>query len=633
MPINRVIVVVLDSAGIGELPDAVAFGDVGSHTLGNMAREVGGLQMPQMEKMGLGNIAILQGVLPQVNPTAAYGKMAEVSPGKDTTTGHWELMGLQLEKPFPLYPEGFPPEVMEAFEERIGVETLGNYPASGTEIIEELGEEHMRTGKPIVYTSGDSVFQIAAHEEIVPLNDLYDMCEQARMILRGEHEVSRVIARPFVGEPGNFTRTANRHDYSVEPPRPTVLDKLKEAGLMVYAVGKINDIFVGRGITDYIYTQDNMDGVDKTIAAIRDNRERGLIFTNLVDFDAKFGHRNNPQGYADALADFDRRLPEIVAALGEEDILIITADHGNDPTTSSTDHSREYVPILITGQAVKRGVNIGVRGTFADLGATISDILGAAAPPKGQSFKLEILTTLENASPGELLAMIEEEPVLIARLIDHTLLRPDATEQDVAKLCDEAVVYQFASVCVNPTHVRFAAERLKGSPVKSCGVVGFPLGATTTYDKIRETEQVIQFGAQEIDMVINIGALKGKDYEFVAQQIEAVVRAAHYHRALCKVIIETSYLTDEEKVMVCEFAVQAGADFVKTSTGFSGGGATVEDVTLMRRTVGPHIGVKASGGVRSFEDAAAMIRAGANRIGASSGVRIVTEAIASKERG
>lgn len=630
MQIKRLIVIVLDSMGIGELPDAAAYGDMGSHTLGNMARVVGGLQMPNMEKMGLGNIAILDGVIPQEKPTAVYGKMAEVSAGKDTTTGHWELMGLQLKWPFPLYPDGFPPEVMEPFETQIGRGTLGNYPASGTVIIEELGEEHMRSGKPIIYTSGDSVFQIAAHEEIIPIDELYKICLIARKILRGEHEVSRVIARPFVGAPGSFERTANRHDYSVVPPQPTVLDSLCERGLLVYAVGKINDIFVGQGITEYITTMSNDDGINKTIAAIKEKQDPGLIFTNLVDFDAKFGHRNNPEGYATALAAFDQRLPEITAALAEDDVLILTADHGNDPTTPSTDHSREYVPILITGAQVKPSVNIGTRQSFADLAATIADIFSINLPPKGRSFKLDFLTTLENAAVSERLEMIENDPTLIARLIDHTLLRPDATEDDVQKLCDEALQYQFASVCVNPTHVRLVADRLKGSPVKTCAVVGFPLGATTTHDKIIETEQALQRGAQEIDMVINIGALKGGDYDFVENQIAAVVQAVHHHRAQCKVIIETSYLTEAEKVAVCEFAALGGADFVKTSTGFSGSGATVEDVALMRRVVGPKIGVKASGGVRTFEDAINMITAGANRIGASSGVAIYQEAVRKK---
>ncbi len=305
MAINRIIVMVLDSVGIGEAPDAAEFGDVGSHTLGNMARVVGGLRVPNLERMGLGNIAILQGVEPQTAPTAVYGKLEEVSAGKDTTTGHWELMGVELERPFPLYPNGFPPEIMSAFEAEIGRGTLGNYPASGTVILDELGAEHLGTGKPIIYTSGDSVFQIAAHEEVIPVEELYAMCRAARRILTGPHEVSRIIARPFVGQPGSFTRTANRHDFSVSPPKPTAMDRLKDAGLMVYAVGKINDIFNAQGITDYVYTADNMDGVDKTLAAMREQRERGLIFTNLVDFDAKFGHRNNPQGYADALAEFD----------------------------------------------------------------------------------------------------------------------------------------------------------------------------------------------------------------------------------------------------------------------------------------------------------------------------------------
>ncbi|MCO5188647.1 MAG: phosphopentomutase [Anaerolineae bacterium] len=386
MTVNRFIVIVLDSVGIGETPDAANYGDVGSHTLGNTAWAVGGLSVPNMERMGLGNIAILEGVRPQTQPTAAYGKMAEVSAGKDTTTGHWELMGLHLLQPFPTYPNGFPAEVMDRFSAETGRGWLGNYPASGTVIIDVLGPEHIATGKSIVYTSGDSVFQIAAHEEIIPLEELYAMCSTARGILRGQHEVSRVIARPFVGSPGSFTRTANRRDYSVVPPQRTLLDAIKEAGQMVYAVGKIEDIFVGQGITDAVHTVSNMDGVDKTLAAMRERRDRGLIFTNLVDFDAKFGHRNNPQGYADALAQFDTRLPEIIAALAEDDILVLTADHGNDPTTPSTDHSREYVPVLLYGKPVRSGVNIGVRESFADLAATIADELQVGPPPQGSSF-------------------------------------------------------------------------------------------------------------------------------------------------------------------------------------------------------------------------------------------------------
>lgn len=389
MDINRIVVVVLDSVGIGEAPDAAVFGDVGSHTLGNIARVVGGLRLPNLERMGLGNIAILQGVVPQRAPTAVYGRLQEVSAGKDTTTGHWELMGVELERPFPLYPDGFPPDVMAAFETAIGRGSLGNVPASGTVIIEQLGAEHLRTGKPIVYTSGDSVFQIAAHEQIIPPDELYAMCRAARQILRGPHEVSRVIARPFVGEPGAFRRTPNRHDFSVRPPAPTALDLLQAAGLMVYAVGKINDIFDGQGITEYVTTVDNMDGVDKTLAALRERRQRGLIFTNLVDFDAQFGHRNNPQGYAEALAAFDARVPALLAALAPDDVLVLTADHGNDPTTPGTDHSRELVPILLSGQPLRAGHNLGVR-PFADLGATIAAAFGVGPTRAGTSFKEQI---------------------------------------------------------------------------------------------------------------------------------------------------------------------------------------------------------------------------------------------------
>lgn len=390
MHINRIIVIVLDSVGIGAGPDTRAFGDEGSNTLGNTAAAVGGLRLPHMEALGLGNIAPIKGVAPSQAPRAAYGTMAEVSAGKDTTTGHWELMGVPLMRAFPTYPDGFPPDVMQRFEAAIGSPTLGNYPASGTAILDELGAQHVQTGYPIVYTSADSVFQIAAHEEIVPLERLYEMCCTAREILRGEHEVGRVIARPFVGTPGAWVRTPDRRDFSVVPPAPTVLDRLKAAGMMVYAVGKIEDIFAGQGITDAVHTQNNMDGVDQTLQAMRTRSERGMIFTNLVDFDAKYGHRNDPQGYAQALQEFDARVPELLDALQNDDLLVLTADHGNDPTTPSTDHSREVVPILVVGAQVRRGTNIGVRHTFGDLAATIADLLGAEAPTVGTSFRAEI---------------------------------------------------------------------------------------------------------------------------------------------------------------------------------------------------------------------------------------------------
>ncbi|MFO7152939.1 MAG: phosphopentomutase [Bacillota bacterium] len=388
--IKRVILIVLDSVGAGELPDAALYSDEGSNTLANTAKAVGGLKVPNLQKLGLGNIIDIEGVAPIPEPEASYGKAAEKSAGKDTTTGHWEIAGIILEKPFPVYPQGFPPEIIEEFEKRIGTKTLGNRPASGTQIINELGEEHMRTGYPIVYTSADSVFQIAAHEEVIPLERLYEICMIAREILQGDHAVSRVIARPFVGTPGKFVRTYNRKDFSLKPPQETLLDKVKKAGMDVYAVGKIWDIFAGQGITREYHTEGNMDGVDKILQAMREI-ERGLVMANLVDYDMLYGHRNDPQGYAKALEDFDGRLPEIFAELKSEDVLIITADHGCDPTTPSTDHSREYVPVLVTGKAIKKGINLGVLDTFSDIGQTVADLLGCEKLPNGKSFKSKII--------------------------------------------------------------------------------------------------------------------------------------------------------------------------------------------------------------------------------------------------
>jgi phosphopentomutase len=387
---RAVVLIVLDSVGVGGAPDAAEFGDAGSATLPNVSRAVGGLSMPHMEAMGLGHVAEIEGVPPASAPAGAFGVMTERSPGKDTTTGHWEISGVILERPFPLYPEGFPPEVMGPFEEAIGTPTLGNYPASGTEIIKELGEEHLRTRKPIVYTSGDSVFQIATHIDVIPLERLYEMCKIARGILRGPHEVGRVIARPFRGDPGAFERTADRHDFSVLPPRDTVLDELVGAGLDVHAVGKIWDIFGGRGVTRSRPTRSNDDGITVIVEQIKEI-ERGLVFANLVDFDQAFGHRNDPAGYAGALEAFDRRLPEIVEAMGKEDVLIITADHGNDPTTPSTDHSRERVPVVCAGERIRAGADIGVRDTFTDCGATCAAVLGIETTTPGVPFAASIL--------------------------------------------------------------------------------------------------------------------------------------------------------------------------------------------------------------------------------------------------
>lgn len=380
----------LDSVGIGDAPDAAAFGDEGSATLQHVAAAAGGLDLPNLARLGLGNVAAVPGVPPADDPAGAFGSMVERSPGKDTTTGHWEIAGLILDRPFPTYPGGFPPDVVERFEREIGSGTLGNVAASGTEIIERLGAEHLRTRRPIVYTSADSVFQIAAHVDVVPLRRLYEMCRVAREILRGEHEVGRVIARPFEGRPGAFVRTPDRHDFSVLPPQPTVLDRIEAAGLDVRGVGKISDIFAGRGVTASRPTRSNDDGITavaEELAAV----ERGLVFANLVEFDSSYGHRNDPQGYAAALAAFDRRLPEITTALTDDDVLIVTADHGNDPTTPSTDHSRERVPLLVAGPRVRPGADLGERGSFADCGATVAELLGTQAPPAGTSFASQIL--------------------------------------------------------------------------------------------------------------------------------------------------------------------------------------------------------------------------------------------------
>lgn len=386
---GRALVIVLDSVGIGELPDAARYGDAGSATLQNTARAVGGLRLPVLGALGLGNIVEVEGVEAAREPRAAFGRMAQVSAGKDSTTGHWELMGVHLERPFPTYPNGFPDELIEAFERTAGTRTLGNVAASGTEIIARLGEEHMRSGWPIVYTSADSVFQIAAHEEVVPPERLYEMCRIARRLLVGEHAVSRVIARPFVGAPGDFTRTDRRRDFSLEPTALTVLDAIRSAGLEVCAVGKIEDLFAGRGITRSVHTQDDLDGVAQTIAEMG-RVGRGLIFTNLVDLDTLYGHRNDPRGYAAHLEQIDAALAGILDALRESDMLMLTADHGNDPTTPSTDHSREYVPLLVCGPGVRAGVNLGTRETFSDVGATVAAALGVRWPRAGTSFLSEV---------------------------------------------------------------------------------------------------------------------------------------------------------------------------------------------------------------------------------------------------
>ncbi|SES70339.1 phosphopentomutase [Natronincola peptidivorans] len=384
--INRVILFIIDSVGIGALPDAEKFGDIGANTLGNISKNEGDIHLPNLRKLGLGNIDNIEGIQSWDHPLGAYGKAAEVSLGKDTTTGHWEISGIHLTEPLKTYPNGFPKEVIEELERQIGTRVIGNKPASGTVIIEELGEEHMETGYPIVYTSADSVLQIAAHEEVIPLERLYEICRIARDIMMGDHAVARIIARPFVGALGGFTRTSNRRDFSLNPPEETILDIAKAQGLDVIGIGKIEDIFNGQGITEAVHTKDNMNGVDETINYLQKNN-RGIIFTNLVDFDSKFGHRRDVKGYKNALEEMDSRIPELMRHLKDDDIIIITADHGNDPTFKGTDHTREYIPILIYGKSVKNNVNIGTRKSFADIAATIAELLKINSTGKGESFK------------------------------------------------------------------------------------------------------------------------------------------------------------------------------------------------------------------------------------------------------
>ncbi len=388
--IKRVILIILDSVGMGALPDADKYGDVGADTIGHVAKFNGGLKLPNMESIGLGLIEGIQNINKISNPLGCYGKFYEASNGKDTVTGHWEMVGVKSEIPLPTYPNGFPAEIIKEFEEKTGRKVIGNKPASGTEILDELGEEQLKTGSLIVYTSADSVFQIAAHEDIIPIEELYKYCEIAREMLTGDNAVARVIARPYLGEPGNFIRTSNRKDYALLPPHATALDKLQEAGVKVMAVGKIEDIFSGKGIYSAVHTKDNMDGVDKTLDYMKTEKE-GLIFTNLVDFDMKWGHRNDPKSYGKGLEDFDVRLKEIMQNMESDDILFITADHGCDPTYPGTDHTREYVPFLAYGEQLKKGYNLGTKVGFFNMGQTICDIFNSETIINGDSFLGEIL--------------------------------------------------------------------------------------------------------------------------------------------------------------------------------------------------------------------------------------------------
>ncbi len=383
--VDRALLLVCDSFGVGEAPDAAAYGDLGSNTLAHAAEAAGGLSAPNLAGLGLGNLTEIRGVPPGGEPGTAAGRATERSPGKDTMTGHWEIAGVVLDRPFPTYPNGFPSDVIERFERAVGRQALGNVAASGTEIIAELGPEHLRTGRPIVYTSADSVFQVATHVDAVPLETLWEWCRVARTLLDGDHRVGRVIARPFAGSPGAFVRTPDRRDFSVAPPGPTLLDRAVEAGVGVFGVGKIGDIFDGRGLSEYRYSRSNDDGIDLTIDYLA-RAGRSLVVTNLVDFDSKYGHRNDPQGYARCIEALDRRIPEVRSALGSG-LMVLTGDHGCDPTTPSTDHTREFTPILVAGTPARVAIDLGTRSSFGDIGASLAEVMGIPYEGlKGDSF-------------------------------------------------------------------------------------------------------------------------------------------------------------------------------------------------------------------------------------------------------
>ncbi|MBR6483508.1 MAG: phosphopentomutase [Clostridiales bacterium] len=605
---KRVFLVVLDSFGIGGAPDSASFGDEGSNTLAAVLSD-SDVPFPNLAKMGLFDIdghddeRIIKWKKAQKDlpcPQGTYGRIRELSKGKDSTIGHWEMAGVYSSSPLPTYPDGFPEEIITKLKEATGRGILCNKPYSGTEVIKDYGEEHMKTGDLIVYTSADSVLQIAAHEDIVPVETLYEYCEKARAIMTGEHGVGRIIARPFTGEPGSFVRTERRHDFSLSAPSDTMCDTLKANGLDVISVGKIKDLFAQRGFTEMIPTSGNTEGIEKFLE-LSDRGFNGLCYINLVDFDMKYGHRNDIPGYAKAMHEFDDALGKFLMYMRKDDLLIITADHGCDPSTESTDHSRECVPFLAYGKGHEAPLNLGTRAGFALVAQTVYDaLLGYDIPhifePKTSSHRYD--------------------PDNIMSHVDMTNLKVTATEDDIRELVESAVKNDAASICVQPCFVRLASETARGR-ISVCTVIGFPNGYSTTAVKKFEAENACDNGASEIDMVININLVKSGKLDQVADEIGIIADAVHRKGAILKVIIETCYLTRAEKVALCHIVTVQGADFIKTSTGFGTAGADIEDVRLMRKTCGPMVEVKAAGGIRSKELAKEMIEAGAVRIGAS----------------
>ena len=605
---KRVFLIVLDSFGVGGAPDAAKFGDEGSNTLAAVL-SYSKAPFPNLAKMGL--LAIdgeddqriidyrnAQETIP--SPIGSYARVREISAGKDSTIGHWEIAGIISGKAQPTYPDGFPEEVMKALEKATGKEYLCNKPYSGTDVIRDYGEEHMKTGKPIIYTSADSVLQIAAHEEIIPLNELYDICAKAREVMTGNHAVGRVIARPFVGEPGSFTRTANRHDFSLSAPSSTMLDLLKNEGYDVISIGKIFDLFAGRGLTESNPTKGNTDGINKTIEMM-DRDFTGLCFTNLVDFDMKYGHRNDIEGYATAMHEFDDALGIILSKLRDDDLLIITADHGCDPSTASTDHSRECIPLLIYGDGYRTPCNMEELSGFNNIaGIVLTAIMG-------RTYKKDFCPATDTNKP---------DPDNIMSYVDLTNLKTTATGSDIEELVERAASLGTASVCVQPCFVKDAVRFSKGR-VAVCTVIGFPNGYSTTATKVFEAKDACDNGASEIDMVININFVKSGRYDEVYDEIKLIAEAVHAKGALLKVIIETCDLTEDEKVRLCKIVSEAKADFIKTSTGFGSAGAKAEDIVLMKKNISPDVRIKAAGGIRTVEAAKEMLDSGAIRIGAS----------------
>ncbi|MCR4557161.1 MAG: phosphopentomutase [Saccharofermentans sp.] len=605
---KRVFLIVLDSFGIGNAPDAAKFNDEGSNTLAAVL-SFSNDPYPNLSKMGLLEIdgeddpRIISYKKAQdtvISPIGSYARIREISAGKDSTIGHWEIAGVISERPQPTYPDGFPDEIMEKLEKACGRGFLCNKPYSGTDVIRDYGEEHMKTGKLIIYTSADSVLQIAAHEDIVPLDELYGICAKAREIMCGDHAVGRVIARPFTGEPGNFTRTENRHDFSLAAPSSTMLDILKNEGYDVISIGKIYDLFAGRGLTESNPTKGNTDGINKTIAMM-DRDFSGLCFTNLVDFDMKYGHRNDIEGYAVAMHEFDDALGKVLAKLRTDDLLIITADHGCDPSTPSTDHSRECIPLLIYGDGYRTPCNMGeITGFNTIAGIVLTSLIG-------RSYKRDFCPAADTNSP---------DPGNIMSYVDLTNLKTTASEKDIEELIERAVSLGTASVCIPPCFVKDAVRFSKGR-MAVCTVIGFPNGYQTTAVKLFEAKDACDNGASEIDMVININFVKSGRFDEVYNEIKLIADAVHAKGALLKVIIETCDLTEDEKVRLCRIVSDAHADFIKTSTGFGSSGAKAEDIILMRKNVDPEVRIKAAGGIRTSESAKEMIGNGAVRIGAS----------------